>query len=171
MAGKAINLEGKVFNRWKVLKKENIKLSQAMWLCECECGTRRVVNSSSLRNGKSKSCGCWSVEWAKKGRNRVTHGHAKIGKTTNIYKLWLGIKKRCFNLKCKSYKYYGGRGISMYKEWITSFLSFKEYMEKNLGNRPYGYSLDRVNNDGNYEPGNLRWATQSMQNKNRKSRR
>lgn len=79
--------------------------------------------------------------------------------TTPLYKLWRGIITRCANPNSSSYKRYGGRGISIFEPWYTSFLAFKSYIEHTLGERPTGGILDRINNNGNYEPGNIKWST------------
>jgi len=95
--------------------------------------------------------------------NRVKHGDCRRGYRHYIYNIWISIKDRCFNPKKKQFKDYGGRGITMYSEWINNYPKFKEYILTNLGERPEGMTLDRINNDGNYEPNNLRWATQLQQ--------
>lgn len=93
---------------------------------------------------------------------RVTHGHNRRGKTTPEYRAYNHAKERCCNRKDKGYKYYGGRGIEF------RFVSFMQFIE-HIGRRPKGRSLDRINNNGHYEVGNVRWATRSQQMKNRRS--
>lgn len=97
------------------------------------------------------------------------HGDASNGKKFYLYVAWVGIKQRCYNINNRGYKNYGKRGIKMYTEWINNYKAFKAYIQSNLGERPEGYSLDRINNDGNYEPNNLRWASSNIQNYNKRS--
>jgi hypothetical protein len=86
-----------------------------------------------------------------------------------LYGTYVGIKQRCLNPNNPNYRHYGGRGIALHAEWVNSYDSFRAWILANLGERPDGCSLDRIDNDGNYEPGNLRWATQSEQTKNRRT--
>jgi hypothetical protein len=85
-----------------------------------------------------------------------------------LYTTWKGIKDRCLRQKNKAYKNYGGRGIKIYDLWVNDYVLFRDYILNNLGERPEGFSLDRINNDGNYEPNNLRWADASTQYKNQR---
>ena len=85
-----------------------------------------------------------------------------------LYKLWRRIKNRCFNESADCFSDYGGRGITIHPDWLNDPVAFIEWMESNLGERPPGYSIDRIDNDGDYEPGNLRWASRSDQNLNRR---
>jgi hypothetical protein len=128
------------------------------WLCQCDCGNHHVVAAIELRRGKVVSCGC-----ARKGVNS-THGHAKYGKISPEYRAWRGMHTRCKNQNVKEYKYYGGRGIKIDPRWNA----FENFLA-DVGLRPHsGLSLDRINNEGNYEPGNVRWATRSEQRRNRR---
>lgn len=125
----------------------------------CDCGTRKVMKSRSIVSGRDKSCGC-------QAGNR-THGHSSrktYGRSSSEYAIWQGIKRRCQNPKELSYPRYGGRGITICERWRTSFGAFFA----DVGPRPSTqHSLDRwPNNDGNYEPGNVRWATRSEQMRN-----
>jgi len=155
-----LQLEGQRFNRWLVstcVGKD--KWGQRLWSVICDCGEKGIVTGHTLKNGTSKSCGCLQIESA------TTHGM----KNTQIWNTWHGIRQRCFNPKNRSYKDYGGRGITVCSEWLT-FEGFYRDMgpayEKCIANGEK-ISLDRFpNNDGNYEPGNCRWATQVEQNRN-----
>lgn len=146
-----IDITGKSFGKWTVLHYHKNKY----WMCQCECGTVKPVLKVHLQNGQNTQC---------KSCSRKTHGLRK----TSIYTVWASIKQRVMNPNCEAYKNYGGRGITLYEDWIGDFSKFEEYVRVNLGNRPDGYSLDRIDNDGNYEPGNLRWANRETQSKNRR---
>jgi len=156
-------------NRWKILKeiqpkilKNNKKLKVVE--CQCECGTIRNVIFNSIKYGLSKSCGCLHKEIV--SNNKIQHNQSK--KNYYLYTTWKGMKDRCLRKNNKSYKNYGGRGIKIYEPWINNFELFRDYILQNLGERPINHSLDRIINDGNYEPNNLRWATSKMQRKNQR---
>lgn len=126
-------------------------------LCRCDCGTELAVRKSNFRSGNSKSCGCRAIEvWRTKD---VTHG------LTNhpLYSIWYEMMQRCGNPNAREYPYYGGRGIAVCERWqnVVNFVA-------DLRDRPEGLSLDRVDNNGHYEPGNVRWATRKQQQRNRR---
>lgn len=133
-----------------------------VWLCQCDCGNKANVALQSLRSGTTRSCGCLYKQDI--GRRSTTHGMSK----TKVYKTWLHIKKRCYNPLAHDYQYYGERGISVCSQWHDSFECFRDYVSElpNFGIK--GYSLDRIDNNGNYEPGNIRWATRKQQSRNRR---
>jgi hypothetical protein len=144
---------GNKYNKWTVLclNKELTDIKQRKYYkCQCECGKihNHVINS--IKSGRSKQC--YECTFSK-------HSMSK----TNIYKIWVGIKSRCYNPKVRIYKYYGGRGIKMCERWLD-FQNF--YID--MGDRPSGLQLDRINNDGNYEPGNCRWVTAKENNPSNK---
>src|SRR3990167_470601 len=127
----------------------------AQWMCRCDCGTFTEVRGENLKSGGTSSCGC------KKnilGERSTTHGLTE----TPEYRIWTGILTRCRNPRAKAFRLSGGRGISVCARWadFSAFLL-------DMGNRPSRqHSIDRVNNDGNYEPGNCRWATRKEQSNN-----
>lgn len=125
------------------------------WLCRCDCGNTKALSSTSLRCG-TLSCGCL--------RKEITHGKSHSAE----YRTWRGMKGRCFNRMDKSYARYGGRGITVCERWSKSFAAFFE----DVGERPGpSHSIDRINNNGNYEPNNVRWSLPSEQAGNRRTSR
>lgn len=130
------------------------------WWCLCDCGRLCVVNGESLKSGKQISCGCHKL---KKLIERSTkHGM----RHTKIYHTWQDIKNRCYNPHHKDYLNYGGRGITMFAAWINDFQAFYDYVSTLEHFNEDGYTLDRIKNGGNYEPGNVRWADRKTQNRN-----
>ncbi len=149
---------GKKFGRWFVLSQsESGKGGRRRYKCQCDCGTVRIVSKSNLKCGESKSCGCYRDDTAAM-RNKT---HDKSG--TIEYSTWQGIKTRCLNENSKDYKRYGGRGITICEEWENSFETFYS----DMGNKPNGMQIDRINNDGNYESKNCRWVTPKENSCNR----
>lgn len=150
----SLSLDGLEFGRWKVLRlSHKNKYGEKYWLCQCACGTIKTVVAASLTKGTSISCGCYKNEF------HTTHGkHAE-----NIYDTWSQMKARCENPNHAWYYRYGGRGITVCEEWSKSFVNFYQAM----GDKPDGLSLDRIDNNGNYEPGNCRWSSQKEQIRNR----
>ena len=149
---------GKTFGSWAVLeRKENDKKNNARFLCKCKCGKEKIVYKQSLVHGISKSCGCNNYK-----NLRVTPTrHGMSG--TPIHTVWTHMRSRCLNSRNKNYKNYGGRGIKICSEWDV----FENFYEWSMNN---GYrkelSIDRIDNDGNYEPSNCRWATNKVQQNN-----
>lgn len=135
-------------------------------VCLCSCGTVAKIRRDGLLNGRSRSCGCLSRENAK--IKSMRHGHAVDGEVSTEYSIWRGIKNRCMNKNRHDWHRYGGRGIAVCERWAECFQNFLD----DMGLRPSkDHTIDRINNNGNYEPSNCRWATKDQQYGNRSSSR
>lgn len=131
----------------------------------CECGSEFEALISHVKSGNTKSCGCMKNELISNAR--TTHGLTH----DPIFSKWVQMKKRCYNPNAADYKNYGGRGIIVCKEWRNDFLAFRNYISKLEGYGEDGRSLDRIDNNGNYEPGNMRWATRHEQSVNQRMKK
>jgi hypothetical protein len=156
------DLTGQKFGELTVIQRaENDKKGRTQWLCQCDCGKQKIIRGSSLTFGNTKSCGCLSIEKLKKMSS--THKMAK----TRLYKIWANIKTRCLNPKYPRFCDYGGRGITICNEWIESFENFSKWALNN------GYAdslaIDRINNNGNYEPSNCRWVSNKINSLNKRN--
>lgn len=171
------DLIGQKFGRLIVIEKAESHISPcgtkcSMFLCECECGNRIVVQGRNLKNGNTKSCGCHRAEIS--SELHTIHGNAKRGKETRLYNVWKSMISRCYYKKNKRYSRYGGRGITVCDEWKHSYESFGKWAIDNGydENAPFGKcTIDRINNDGNYEPNNCRFVDMKIQANNRKMRK
>ena len=155
--GKLIDLTGKTFGRLTALgRSANGKRGEAYWKCECTCGNVAIVLGAYLRNGHTRSCGCLGSEVTSK-RNLV-HG----GSHLPTYAIWQTMKAKCTNPNSTNWHYYGGRGITVCDRWMESFEAFLE----DMGECPPSHSIERVDVNGNYEPGNCKWIPKSLQARN-----
>lgn len=147
------------FGRLRIIASAGVnKHDKGLWRCLCDCGKETIVPTGSLRNGHTTSCGCALTE-------RRAIGNPKHGASRKrIYTTWLNMKARCENPLADGYKNYGGRGITVCKRW-QSFENF--YAD--MGDPPHLMTIDRINNNGNYEPDNCRWATKHTQSRNKRT--
>lgn len=171
---KETNFINKRYGKLVVIKLDHTKQSPCghkvkMWLCKCDCGNTKIVTTGSLTSGQTKSCGCYR-------RDRITklntsHNMSK----SSLYKAWCNMKMRCTNPNYTDYYDYGGRGITICEEWLE-FEAFKEwaynngYYEEKVNGKNL-LSLDRIDVNGNYEPSNCRWATNTQQANNKRNTR
>jgi len=147
------NLTGRKFNNLTALRYiKNSPNGTAVWLWKCECGNEYEADAWSVKRGATKGCGC-------------VRGERHKAFNSKEYHTWETMKGRCTRPNLRSYRYYGARGIRVCERWMNSFSAFME----DMGPKPTPkHTIDRINNDGNYEPGNCRWATMSEQNKNKR---
>lgn len=168
------NLTGEVFGSLVVSRFVELdNHHRAYWEVICRCGTAKVVRGDGLVSGAVVSCGCYhkllmTQMWT--GRtDAITHGHTRHKRPSPEYRTWDSMKRRCQDPDNPKYDFYGGRGISICAQWLgeTGFATFLA----DMGERPvpkHDFSIDRIDNDGNYKPGNCRWADKSVQRRNQR---
>lgn len=156
-----LNLIGEKFGRLTVVEHVGSLRGHKLYKCICQCGVEKEITSSDLKSGRVKSCGCL--------RKEITTSRNKTHDLRNhrLYRIWANMKSRCFNPNSSRYNRYGGRNISVCKEWRNDFKTFYDWAVCN------GYddslSIDRIDNNGNYEPDNCRWETNKAQSRNKSS--
>lgn len=152
-----INLVGERFGKLTVIERAASPNNNARWKCRCDCGKFSIVYGMDLRRGKQVSCGCMQAA------RRWKHGMAR----TREYRIWIAIRDRCGNPKNKAWASYGGRGIRVSDEWMESFETFIA----DVGRRPNGYWLERIDNNRGYSKENCEWATPKKQQNNKRTNR
>lgn len=158
-----IDHTGQRFGKLAIVRRASSRSGQATWLCRCDCGIEKEIAGSYLRRSREHihpeyaSCGCQTN--VARDLARSTHGYS----SHYIYPTWADIRARCHNLDRRGFDNYGGRGIELFEPWRNDPRPFFAWIDANLGPRPKGFSLDRINVNGHYEPGNLRWADAKTQ--------
>ncbi len=165
------DLVGKRFGKLLVLARVQSSNKNTHWKCICDCGNETIVSRPNFKNNHTTSCGCFAVEAQIGNTHSITHGGSGSKSKHNsrpperLYRIWHGMQNRCFNPIGEKWKAYGGRGITVHSDWLE-YPIFKDWALKN------GYSdelqIDRINNDGNYEPSNCRFVTPKINSNNRR---
>lgn len=177
---KYIDMSGMRFGRLTVnnegIKRPSGNNRGVVWLCKCDCGNEVWVNGIDLRQGNTRSCGCLHVDQLKNiDRTKISHakhgGIDKHGNAERLYSVWKGMKNRCYCKNLDVYKYYGKRGIEVCAEWKNDYAAFRKWALENGydENAPHGKcTIDRIDNNGNYEPNNCRFVSMAVQNMNKR---
>jgi hypothetical protein len=156
-----LDLTGQRYGRLVAISRAPNRGRRTYWLFKCDCGNEKEIGIESVRSGSVESCKCLLKEVA--GQQTLKHGHAKGYTHSRTYRAWLHAKERCFNPNSEKYPWYGARGITMCEEWKNDFSAFL----RDMGECPEGLTIDRIDPNGHYEPGNCRWATDPEQRRTR----
>lgn len=159
-----MDIAGKKFGRLIAVRPD--ESNPKKWICRCDCGNISSALKSDLTRGHTTSCGCYRRQ--RLDESITTHGcSSEKSPNHRMYRTWQDMKARCYNSRNKRYRNYGGRGIKVCKEWVNSFENFYEHVSKLEHFKEPGYTIDRINVNGDYEPGNIRWADSDTQASNK----